>query len=465
MPILTIDARDWFRGASTTDELADGGFSPLSKGINLFASPGLLLPGQAPTDTADTPAITQGIFGWAATPFSGFFGYALGSNATDDGKVYAIDATGLIGSTGSYTSKDYQPNISDIITYKGSGADKLLITSTIDIAYGNDNTTLAETWWTSTLGLSPLGQFDPHHMCEFGGIIYIADGRYIHSWDGTTGTYNALDLPQGFVIDDIVVFNNAIYITASLSKRFNSSVAGRCYIFTWDGFSATFQDQIPIEERIITMVPFGGTLFVTTQKYFGYFTGSTVLALYPLSTPVYKYQATITNDRLYMAQGADVLCYGNPIVSRPKFFSFPLKHSSTLVGLHCIQTGSLVYSTGTKIGAWSDVNGSNQTGGIFYDNRKVFGGQVRIRSISFEHEALASGSSQTMEYIDDTQSARAVGTLSFASFGAIAKHRFDIFNKAATLTSQIKITFGATPNKGIRRIHISYEPSELRENK
>jgi len=61
MPILTIDAKDFFRGVSTTDELADGGFSPLSKGINLFASPGLLLPGKNPSSGGSNDE-TNGIF-------------------------------------------------------------------------------------------------------------------------------------------------------------------------------------------------------------------------------------------------------------------------------------------------------------------------------------------------------------------------------------------------------------------
>lgn len=263
------------------------------------------------------------------------------------------------------------------------------------------------------------------------------------------------------MIDDIVAYNNLIYITASLSKRFNSSVAGRCYIFTWDGFHASFLEQIPIEERVVTMIPFGGTLFMATQKYFGYFTGSTIAALYPLSSVVYKYQVGITNDRVYMVQGSDVLCYGNPVVSRPKFFSFPLKHSSTLIGLHCIQTGTLVYSTSAKIGEWSDVNGSDQTGGIFYGNKLAFGSVAKIIGVAIENQELASGSSITLAYLDDKATSNAIATYSFADYGALTRMDWDQFDRK-TMTFQPKITFTATPNKGIRRIHIFWEPTEMR---
>lgn len=466
MPILTIDARDWFRGISTSDELADGGFSPLSKGINLFAMAGLLLPGPAPLDVGTSSLTTKGVFAWSThhTNVSPGIGRALGANSSDDGKFFTMDDAGTPTLAASDTSRDYKVNESDMIRYGASN--EQFTTSTTDVAKSNfDFSSNDFNWWRTTLGLTTLVSGVPHHFCQYGTILYFSDGRYIHSWDGTTGTYNALDLPVGYVITDIRVYQNLIFIAAAKFDPLGGGESTDCRIFTWDGFSDSFLDELPVQEKIDSLIVFGGTLFVTTASYVAYFTGSTISPLYPLTSNVYKYQFAITKDRLYLLQGADVLCYGNPILSRPKFFSFPLKYTGNLVGITSYRSGKIVYASSTQFGSWSDVNGSNQAGGIFYGNRLPFGAQVRIRAVILEHEALASGSSVTIEYIDDQQVARSVGTLSFAAFGAVTKHRFNTFNKPATLTLQSKLTFGVIPNKGIRRIHIWYEPSELRENK
>lgn len=470
MPRVTIDAKDFFRGMSTTDELADGGFSPRSKGINLFAKPGLVLPGQAPVDVAASPDISNGIFGWDAVSSAGFFGRAIGSNSSKDGKFYLIDATGAIGATTTDTSKDYTPNISDLAIFNyavGTGG-QAFVTSETDVFKAADDFSAGDpTWWTVTLGKTAMNAFSPHHIIEYGGILYWSDGKYIHSWDGSTGTYNALDLPTGYIIDDLRVHNNLIYIAASPSTRFNMNVVSRSRIFTWDGFSDSFIDEFPIQERILTLIPFGGTLFLTTSKYFGYFTGATISPLYPLTSNVNKYQVAVTNDRLYMLQGQDVICYGNPIFSRPKFLSFPLQHPQSLISLGCIQTGSLVYSYAGKMGAWSDVNGFDQTGNTFYVNRLPLGGNARIKGMIVECEALASGTVETIAYIDDSQTSMSVGTLSFASFAATTRRVFELWTgrvKRPTLTCQPTVTFTTGPNKGIRRIHIEYEASELKAN-
>lgn len=462
MPILTIDARDFFRGISTSNELGDGGFSPDSKGVNLFASPGLLLPGQAPVDAAGAAAATKGIFGWCPQSSNSDVAFGIGANNTDDGKLYTVGPTGAVALNVTEATRDYIAGRSDIIRYAGLP----FVTSTTGIGIGNaTGTTLDPAWWTTTLGKTALGINDPHPMIEYGGILYIADGRYIHSWDGSTGTYNALDLPVGYVITALANYGNLIFIAAANTSIGDAADASNVRIFTWDGYSASFLDEFVVQERIDALIPFGGTLFVTTKKYFGYFTGSTVSPLHPLTSSVYKYQVAVTNDRLYMVQGADILCYGNPSIARPKFFSFPLKHPSSLTSIASFQAGKLIYSYASTTGGWSNVNGSDQTGNVFYGNKIPFGRQVRIRSVIVESEALASGSVIDVAYLDDTGSTVTVGAYSHAARGAISKFKFDLFNKTPTVTIQPKITFTTGPNKGIRRIHVYYEPSELKENK
>lgn len=465
MPILTIDAKDFFRGVSTTDELADGGFSPLSKGINLFASPGLLLPGRAPTDSAGSVS-TGGIFAWSThhTNISPGIGRGVGNNASLDGKFFTLADGGGATLMASDTGRDYKPNETDLIRF-GTSNEQFSTSQTnigkSDYEFGVNDFT----WWTVTLGKTALGAGVPHHFVQYGSFLYITDGRYLHSWDGATGTYNALDLPDGYVITDITVYNNLIFMAAAKFDPLGGGESINCRIFTWDSISDSFLDEFPVQERIDSLIVFGGTLMVTTQRYIGYFTGSTISPLYPLTTNVYKYQWAITNDRLYLLQDTDVLCYGNPVMSRPKFFSFPLRHTSSLIGITSYRSGKIVYSLASAAGSWSDVNGSDKTGDIYYGNRIAFGRLVKIRAVIVESEALSSGSDIDLAYINDTATTKTVGSYDFATLGAVLRHQFDLFNHAPTFTFQPKITFTATTNKGIRRIHVWYEATELKPNK
>lgn len=465
MPILTIDAKDFFRGVSTTDELSDGGFSPLSKAINFFASPGLLLPGKILNNTT-TDVTTGGIFAWSShhTNVSPGIGRGLGSNASDHGKFYLLNDSGGGTLAATDTGRQYRANVCDLVRFGASN--EQFSTSHNSIGKSDyDFTTNDFTWWTVTLGKTALGGAVPHHIVQYGSFIYITDGKYLHSWDGATGTYNALDLPDGYVITDITVYNNLIYMAAAQFDPLGLGESINCRIFTWDSISDSFLDEFLVQEKIDSLIVFGGTLIVTTQRYVGYFTGSTVSPLYPLTTNVYKYQWAITNDRLYLLQDTNILCYGNPVMSRPKFFSFPLKHTSSLIGINSYRSGKIVYALASASGSWSDANGSDQTGAIFYGNRIAFGRLVKIRSVIVESEALASGSDIDLAYINDTATVKTIGSYDFATLGAVLRYQFDLFNHAPTFTFQPKITFTATPNKGIRRLHVWYEATELRPNK
>lgn len=471
MPVLTIDAKDFFRGMSTSDELADGGFSPLSKGINLFASPGLVLPGALPVDQS-SGVTTGGIFAWSSwhTNVSPGIGRGLGSLLSNqDGKFFTLSDAGAATLADSDTGRNYVANESDMIRYASAATPNLFSSSQTDICLSNFDFSVQDyTWWTGTKGKAALTAGVPHHFTQYGAILYWTNGRVIQSWDGSTANDAALNLPFGYIATDIEVHQNLIFIAAS---KFDPIGGGECIdnrIFTWDGFSPTFIDEYVVQQRIDSLIVFGGVLYVTTQKFMGYFTGATISPLYPLTSPVYHYQYAITNDRLYLLQGSDLLCYGNPIVSKPKFFSFPLKHSASLIGINSYRVGKIAYAYASASGAWSDVNGSDSTGVAFYSNKMNFGRQVKIRKIILETELLASGAVQTTQYIDDEAATQtpssSSGVFSYALHGAVGKHKHNVFNTPATHTAQFKHTFTTGPNKGLRRATVWYEASELTEN-
>ena len=472
MQTLTFDARNFLRGISMSDELADGGFSPNSKGINLFASPGLVLPGDSPYFQYGAPAGNvvdfKGVIAWSSTQTNVAPGpaRAVSANNANDGRFYLVSDSGQPTQAATDTVRDYVEGKTDMVYYRGD----FYITSTTNIALCNYDFSVNDfTWWTGTKGKTALNPSYPHKMCQYGGILYVIDGNLVHSWDGTTATHTALDLPPGFIATDITTYGNLIYISASLFDPDSSGVSVMSRIFTWDGYSDSFIDEFPVQEVIDALIVFGGSLIVTTRSYVGYWNGSTVSPLYPLTSSVYKHQYAITNDRLYLLQGRDILCFGNPLISHPKFFSFPLRHpSKAMNSLYSYNRGTVLFGVADASNPGSgsfNVGGSSSTGLHLYSNKIFLGRYSKIRSVILETEALTAGASIGVNYLNSDGVTKAVGTYSHANFGGISKHEFDVNAHDPTLTVQLDLVWNATPNKGIRRVHVTYEPTERKINR
>lgn len=458
MPRITLDASQWFRGASTTNDLADGGFSPSSRAVNFYATPGLARPNSGATSANNQFGVSS-VFGWATPPGAATTQYALSSNSSLDGEVYSLSATS-IGSVSSVygpdSGRDYAPGYSDLVYYKGS----YFYSSKTDVAKDGDFD-----WWTATLGLTALGNTDYHLMFVYGDILYICDGRYIHSWDGSTGTYNALDLPQDFRITAATVFSDAIYVAADLFQGNTAgSRTGTARLFTWDGYSASWLSEEKIDEHVSVLHPYGGTLYLATGTHFGYFNGKAFIPLRKLEAVVLKHQITTARDVILIAQGTSILAYGNPIPGRQRFFSFPNKTTSSVDAIHALLSSGLFSGASGRTQLRFDLLGVAVTdeNPPFYSNKIPLGDYARINKISIELlNAVASSEDITVEYVDSSGATVTVGSVTNASHNGLREVVFDVGNERPTFTLQTKITIGNNTN-GLYRIHADYDFSEDR---
>lgn len=460
MPRISLDASQWFKGASTTNELSDGGFSPNSKPINLYSVPGVARPNSGVV-SASSQFLANGVFGWATPPGAATTQYGLSSNASLDGTVYSMSASS-IGSVstvyGPDTGRDYAAGYSDLIYYKGS----YFYTSKTDIAKDGDFD-----WWTSTLGLTALGNTNYHLLFVYGDILYITDGRYVHSWDGSAGVYNALDLPQDFRITAGTVFDDSIYLAADLFQDNSAgSRTGTARIYTWDGFSPSWISEEKIDEHISVLHPYGGTLFLATGTHFGYFNGKAVVPLRLLTSVVLKHQITTVRDVILIVQGSDILAYGNPIPGRQRFFSFPCQADSTIQGIHALlSTGVFSGSLGsTQVRFDLLGTGTTAANSPFESNKINLGEYSFIKKITVQlYNAVASGEAIDVTYTDSAGGSRTVGTIMNDSHNGLREVVFDVGNELATFTVQPKISFTQGGNtNGIRRFHVDYDFSEGR---
>jgi len=465
MPRITLDAAQWFRGASTSDELLDGGHSPDDKGISLFVTPGVLRPGPRDIGTGSIYQ-SQGAIGFttAKALVSPGASLALTSNASDDGRVLEMVPTSSSGYTTLYgpdTGRDYTAGFSDIIRYKSG----VYYTSKTDIALASDFD-----WWSATEGETLLNGNVVHPLLEYGDIMYVADGRYIHSWDGTTSTYNALDLPADYEIYCMAVFNNVIVIVA---EYFQGNQAGERYgrtkIFTWDGFSPSWIDETEVREHIDTLFPFAGTLYVTTKDYFGYFNGTAIVPLRALTSQVRKYQITAVKDGILMVQGDSILAYRTPIAGRQRFFSYPFKSEvGTLTAIFSFY-GSRVHLAASATSIFlTDIDAASDGGDYarsFKENRLPLGDYAYIRKFTYElQNAIASGDTLTMSYVNSNGDTVALGTINNTDHNGRREVVIDVENDLPTYMVQPKYTWTDGQN-GIRRVHIDYEFCEDRPTK
>lgn len=469
MPQIVLDARTFLKGVSVSDDLTDGGYSPNSKGINLFAKPGLITAGKIPVDAVGSGGgvATGGIFAWSTHPanVSPGIGRGLGNDSSHNGYFYTLSDAGAATRVTSDSGNTYLPQVSDLFRYGASN--NQFSTSNTDVGmHAFDFSSTNFNWWTSTESQAALGANVPHNLFQFGSIMYITDGRYLHSWDGTTASSQVLILPVGYVINSAVVYQNSIMIAASRFSPLGGGEATDSRLFLWDGFSSSYSDEYVLQENIDTLILFGGTLLATTKTYIGYWTGSTIAALYPLSSQIFKYQFCVTNDRLYLLQSNnDLLCYGNPSLAHPKFFSFPLHNTNNLIGITSYRRGKIVYAYASQAGSYSDVNGSDQTGQTFYGNKIFLGGPASVKYVIVESELLTTGADMVIGFIDSTGTSVTLSfDYSYAVLGGKYAHVFRSSKMDVTYAIQPYITFSATP-LGIRRLTYIYESTEFIGNK
>lgn len=149
--------------------------------------------------------------------------------------------------------------------------------------------TWTNAWWTVQSGASALQSGKPHRFGILAAALLITDGRYIHTWDGTLATQNALTLPSQFQAQFIVTTQDLAFIgTKSLN-------GGNAEVFSWDRSSSTFNARYDIgdSECLCGFSVSGIPYIVTKQGYIKRFTGTGFMTVQQL--PSAEIPTTINN--------------------------------------------------------------------------------------------------------------------------------------------------------------------------
>jgi len=190
----------------------------------------------------DTGTISSGGAGWWPHSISNTAHAAHGNVYGEDAKIYSIGDTTRV----FYSWNDNQDG--DVGTVETYGV---------------------PTFDDDFMSKEPVGATSPflsknylHPMFVWGGsgMMYIADGRYLHQFDGQSGgangtlTYQRFSLPKYWAITSLFDAGDYIGITAHYYPLYdtvfswNTTSRGRTAVFFWDGVSPSFNKKFPVED-------------------------------------------------------------------------------------------------------------------------------------------------------------------------------------------------------------------------
>lgn len=105
------------------------------------------------------------------------------------------------------------------------------------------------------------------HQMIVGGddIMYIANGQYIASFNGTTFVDQALDFLQGSVVTSIAWANNRLYAAVNKSTLTGNN-KNLSSIYIWDTTSSSWEIEIPVNGRLGALFVKDGIVYIWWEE-------------------------------------------------------------------------------------------------------------------------------------------------------------------------------------------------------
>lgn len=288
----------------------------------------------------------------------------------------------------------YQGNLYYSYNHSGTAGDigKYDLASTFDDDWGS----------TVPSGMAALQGDVPHQMIVGGNdTMYIANGRYVASYDGTTLIPQALDLPTGTVIQSIAWNTDRLWIVANRPNTSGSN-KNTASIYIWDGTTNSWEAEIPLMGTAGGCHVKNSVLFFFYQDVsstggykLAYVSGGSVkdLANYTGALPTYS-QITDYKDFIIWVSGGLIYAFGAGDTDMPvRMFQLADGGYSTVGALACPFGTPLVASTQStsyRLAKFANYDTASTYQTLNFD---VTGdtGMSSLDSITITYEPLASG--------------------------------------------------------------------------
>lgn len=254
---------------------------------------------------ADLTAGTQA--GAVTTLIKGMTDFAVTSDVaygTGGAKLYKFSSTAVTnaGAWPHTISQDGAESGEDVALYQGNLYYSYNQTGGADIGKYNLDATFDDDWGSTVpaTGAAALEAGVSHQISNSvnEAVMYIANGRYVASYDGATDAFNnqALDFPTGMVISSIKWVNNRLWIAVNKTSLTGSN-KNRASLFVWDGTTDQPETEITLS--------------------------GTVGGLYVKNSILYVFYQDVTNTggyKLAYVNGSQIIDLANFTGSLPAFY-------------------------------------------------------------------------------------------------------------------------------------------------
>jgi len=427
------------------------------KNISLF-DPSCMAPGPKLVDlTAGTEvgAVTTLIRGISKAAVASNVAYATGGALLHKFSATAVINAGIwphsIAGTGVSGEDVCHYNSQLLYSYNTSTAG--------NIGMFNLDATFDDDWWTSALVGAALSATS-HQMINGGDDnVYIANGRYVASLDGTTDVAQGLDLWADCVVESLTWNDDLVYIGAN-RPNISGANNNQSGIYRWDGFSDTWENNpVPVEGRIGALLTALGTTFCwyqcfdfdgTAINFFGYVSGNKVepLRSFDGTLPAY-YQVSKIGSSVAFAAGSEIYAYG-PIDNETDvdfaYLATPV-HTSSVGGISC-PFGKLIAASHNSTTGYSLAVANGYATDSNYKTKQFMSSgperTSRVDTIVVNFDVLASGARVDLTLRDNKGTALWTGTISFAVDGAVTKKVFHPKCNAENFRLEFDHTNGST---------------------
>ncbi len=293
-------------GATTSDDLDDGGFSPSTDAINLLAAPGIAYSPASPTDKSTN--VTGTIIASAEDPL------ILGADrcyVDDEGHYYTWNGTTMtLARTDATNPSGYSPGTTDMNAYENS---VFTTTSTTVVKWTVDSV------FTDNF-ITGLATGVRHPLLTYEGYQFIGNGnqllRMTDTSDSTPDVILTLSVGQNIVALGIDPGSGKMLISTTQGFNASGTKANTNKVLYYNGFAPKVEKVVPMDDMVTAFPYTEGQLYVAYGQNLGYWNGAGATFLrkfgitFTQSQLMYKHHFTNIGPTLYVIEITKIWAHG-----------------------------------------------------------------------------------------------------------------------------------------------------------
>lgn len=407
---LQLGADQLMSGMSSSDFATDGALGVSSHDINPFLLPGAMAFVPVPTDKS-----TNVVDNFVATSEDATGNLnarlAVGSAAN----YYTIDTSANVTKvfTGSDTT-NYSFGRTDIgIQSNNAGVGNAFVSHGTDLAMWNGSTTVTENWWTTVAYYTgtthpPALKSAPHPLLNYNTNLWIADGSQLHNIIPNAAIIATPSLCVNLSVLSLELFSTIyalgvdpatglMLISYQTVTNQGDNISTQAFIGMYDGYSTGLRRKIPVDDLVTSFQNIDGTVYVGYGRRLGYFNGNGITFLRQLKNVAlgsgganlpYKHKLSNIANILLVADGSEVLAYGDVVAGKKGFFylvqNIVSASPTNIVALFTLGNNLVGMSSATNKFMYTDISSTSgfSNGHLNFNNiyfpRPIFVRRMRV---------------------------------------------------------------------------------------